>query len=230
MSALPHSVSAHKGLRGQILLELKRDQPLTARELAGRFSVSPNAIRRHLKELELEDLVVHDREHRSQGAPAYVYRLSDRGSGLFPRQYEKALTDVLTYVAETSGREQVQRIFAERFKAHAGRLEEQLADASVEERVKAVVELLSRQGFMAEWSVDGDRITIAEHNCAVQAAAEQFPEICQAEAEFLRAVLQTDLKRRAHIRHGCNACEYSMPMSITEEAAGDDVMTADEER
>lgn len=229
MEALPDGVAAHKGLRGRILLELKREQPLTARELAGRFAVSSNAIRRHLKELELEDLVSHDREHRSQGAPAYLFRLSDRGEALFPRQYDKALTDVLAYVAKTSGREQVQRIFAERFKAHAGPLED-LADAPVEERVKAVVDLLCSQGFMAEWSVDGDRITIAEHNCAVQAAAEQFPEICQAEAEFLRSVLQTDLKRRAHIGQGCNACEYSLPITITEKPTADDVTTADEER
>jgi DeoR family suf operon transcriptional repressor len=198
--------------------------------LADRFAVSPNAVRRHLKELELEDLVIHDREHRSQGAPAYVYRLSERGEGLFPRQYEEALTDVLAYVAETIGRDQVQRIFAERFQAHAGRLREQLADATVEERVKAVVDLLSRQGFMAEWSLEGDRITIAEHNCAVQAAAEQFPEICQAEAEFLRSVLHTDLKRGAHIAQGCNACEYSMPIAITRRATGEDVTTVDEER
>lgn len=208
MNGLPEGLAAHRGLRGQILLELKRAQPLTAKQLAGRFDVSPNAIRRHLKELELEELVDHEREHRSQGAPAFVFRLSQRGEGLFPRQYEEALTDVLAYVADTAGRDQVHRIFAERFKAHAGRLEAQLADASVEERVQAVVDLLSRQGFMAEWSVDGDRITIAERNCAVQAAAERFPEICQAEADFLRSVLQADLQRHAHISQGCNACEY----------------------
>lgn len=208
MSALPEGLAAHRGLRGQIILELKRAQPLTAKQLADRFEVSPNAIRRHLKELELEELVVHERERRTQGAPAFVFRLSQRGEGLFPRQYEEALTDVLAYVADTAGREQVQRIFADRFNAHAGRLEAQLADAPVEERVQAVVDLLSRQGFMAEWSVDGDRITIAEHNCAVQAAAERFPEICQAEAEFLRSVLRADLQRHAHIAQGCNACEY----------------------
>ncbi len=230
MKPLSQGLAAHKGMRSQILLELKRDQPLTARDLADRHAVSSNAIRRHLKELELAGLVDHDRQHRSQGAPAFVYRLSDRGEKLFPRQYEEALTDVLAYVAETNGREQVQRIFAERFQAHAGRLREELADASVEERVEAVVDLLSQQGFMAEWSVTGDRITIAEHNCAVQAAAERFPEICQAEADFLRSVLQIDLQRRAHIPNGCNACEYSMTITATHESSDSDAPSKDEER
>jgi len=42
-------LAAHKGLRGQVLLELKRAQPLTAKELAEKLRVSPNAIRHHLK-------------------------------------------------------------------------------------------------------------------------------------------------------------------------------------
>lgn len=230
MTERPENLSAHKGLRGDILLELKRDQPLTAKELADRFAVSPNAVRRHLKELEFEELVAHDREHRGQGAPVFLYRLSSRGEDLFPRQYGEALTDVLDFVAETSGREQVRRIFAERFQAHASQLRERLVNASVEERVQAVVELMTRQGFMAEWSMDGDRITIAEHNCAVQAAAERFPEICQAEADFLRSVLHADLQRRAHITNGCNACEYSVPIPLTRRESSTNLTSEDEER
>ena len=203
----------HKGLRGRILLEMKRDQPLTAAGLARRFDVSANAVRRHLKGLESEGLVDHDREHRGQGAPAHVYRLTADGEALFPKQYEQALTDVLSFVAEANGREEVRRIFAERFRVLGERIEGELATAPLEERVRAVVELLSSQGFMAEWSVDGDRLTISEHNCAMHAVAERFPEICQAEAEFLRAVLQTDVERKAYIPSGCNACEYSMSVA-----------------
>ena len=34
-------LAAHKGLRGEVLLELKRAQPLTAKQLAGKLGVSP---------------------------------------------------------------------------------------------------------------------------------------------------------------------------------------------
>ena len=82
-------LSAHKGLRGQILLELKRAQPLTATELAEKLGVSPNAVRHHLKELEAERLIVYGREQRGVGAPTFAYRLSGDGEGLFPRRYEQ---------------------------------------------------------------------------------------------------------------------------------------------
>ncbi len=219
MERISPGLAAQKGLRGQILVELKRSQPLTAKDLAGRFGVSPNAVRRHLKELEVEGLVVHTRERRGQGAPTYAFRLSEAGEALFPKRYGEALNDVLSFVAEMSGRDEVHRIFAERFRAAAERLRVELEGAPVEDRVAAVADLLSREGFMAEWTVDDGRVLIAEHNCAMQAAAEQFPEICAAEAEFLRSVLGAELERKAYIFDGCNACEYAIDVATEEDAA-----------
>src|SRR5205814_2833852 len=97
-------LAAHKGLRGQILLELKRAQPLTARDLAGKLRASPNAIRHHLKELEAEQLIGYGREQRGVGAPTYAYRSSAAGGSLFPRRYERALSDVMERLAEKPGR------------------------------------------------------------------------------------------------------------------------------
>src|SRR5256885_15375926 len=71
---------------------------------AGKLRVSPNAIRHHLKELEAEQLIAYGREQRGVGAPTYAYRLSAEGEALFPRQYERALTDVLERLAEKAGR------------------------------------------------------------------------------------------------------------------------------
>lgn len=202
-------LAGHKGLRGEILVELKRSQPRTAKELAASFGVSANAVRRHLKELEAEGLVEYAREQRGTGAPTHTYRLSADGEALFPTGYRDALTDVLAFVAQHSGREAVRELFARRFRAHAERLRAELAGAPLEDRVAAVVELLSRQGFMAAWSVEADRVQLAEHHCAVRDVAEQFPEICAAEADFLREVLAHDLERDSYIPDGCNACQYS---------------------
>jgi DeoR family suf operon transcriptional repressor len=210
MTPIMPGLAGHKGLRGDVLLELKRAQPLTAKELAETFGVSANAVRRHLKELEAEGLVDYRREQRGTGAPTYTYRLSLDGEALFPTHYGEALTDVLAYVAQQDGRDAVRALFAQRFRSHADRLRVELVDASLEARVAAVVELLSGQGFMAAWSVEADTLKLTEHNCAVRTVAEQFPEICAAEAEFLREVLQTDVQRDSYIPDGCNACLYSI--------------------
>ena len=104
MTNLQPQLAAHKGPRGEILVELKRAQPLTAKQLAEKLGVSPNAIRHHLKELEAEGLVAYGREHRGVGAPTFAYRLSGAGEALFPRRYEETLTELLQRVTEKAGR------------------------------------------------------------------------------------------------------------------------------
>lgn len=212
MDTLPPGLAGHKGLRGQLLLELKRHQPLTARELADRHGVSTTAVRRHLKELELEQLVVYRREQRGQGAPTFAYRLTPDGEALFPKRYEEALTAALEFVERHGGREAVGRFFAEAFGGEAEKLRARLSEASLEERLAAVADLLSRQGFMAEWTTDGAGVRIAEHNCAMHAVAARFPEVCHEELQFLKRVLGREVERKSHIVAGCNACEYSVDL------------------
>jgi len=62
MNDLAPPLSGYRGTRAELLLALKKEQPLTARELAERFGLTPNALRRHLEALEAEGVVRHRRE------------------------------------------------------------------------------------------------------------------------------------------------------------------------
>ena len=62
----------HKGPRGIVLTQLKREQRLTAKQVAKLLGTSLNAARHHLKELEAEGLVEYEREHRGVGAPPFA--------------------------------------------------------------------------------------------------------------------------------------------------------------
>ena len=203
-------LTAHKGLRGEILLELKRSQPLTARDLAQRLGVSPNAIRHHLKELEAEQLVAYGREQRGVGAPTFAFRLSAVGEARFPKRYEQALTDMLERVAATQGRSATVAMLEGEFAELSRRVERAAAHAAPAERVAAVAQALSDAGYMAEWDEREGCFRLAEHNCALRAVAERFPEICAAEEKFLQRVLSASVERRQHIVSGCNTCEYAI--------------------
>lgn len=204
------AISGHRGLRAQILLEIKKAQPITAKELSVVFGVSANAIRRHLKELELDGSVNYGREQRGMGAPVYVYRLTARGDGLFPNRYEEALKGLLQHIEERAGRGEISRMFVEQFRARAESLKTELADQPVEVRLQRLVRLLSEEGYMAEWNTSDGTIRLAEHNCAIRAVAERYPEVCAAERRFLTEVLAAQVERRTHITEGSNSCEYSI--------------------
>lgn len=198
----------HKGQRATVLTQLKRSQPLTARELAVRLGVSLNAARHHLKELEVEALVSYQRENRGVGAPVFAYRLTPAGEGLFPRRYCEALTALLGTVVERQGREAAVALLESYFQVLAGRIRGQLEGVPSEEKLRVVARALSEEGYMAEAvAVDGIAV-LTEHNCAIPAVAERFPEICAAEAKFLAGVLGAEVERTGHILKGCPACEY----------------------
>lgn len=200
----------HKGLRGDILLELKHWQPLTAKDLAERLRVSPNAIRHHLKELESEALVVYGREQRGVGAPTFAFRLSPAGEALFPKRYEQTLVALLEGLAERQGRDTAVGLLDAEYATLTRRLEAELQDAPPAERMATVTRALSDAGYMAEWNGADGSFQLKEHNCAIRAVAERFPEVCAAEERFLSAVLGAAVERRAHIVRGCNACEYAV--------------------
>jgi DeoR family transcriptional regulator, suf operon transcriptional repressor len=199
----------YRGVRGSILVQLKRSQPLTTKELASRLGVSLNAVRHHLKDLEEQELVNYQRERRGVGAPRFAYRLTEAGEGQFPRRYEALLVGLLNDLVRVQGRAQAVAFLESQFTSLAERVQQELADTAPDQRLDAVAKLLADQGYMAEAGPG----TLIEHNCAVQAVAQQFPEICAAEARFLSAVLNAEVTRERHILNGCTACEYRVRLA-----------------
>ena len=198
------------GLRSDLLVALRKEQPLTARELGARFGLTANAFRRHLKELGDAGLVRFRREVRGVGAPVYAYSLTERGEQLFPRSYASPLADALAVVRAEQGSEGVIRIFRRRWEAIADAAKPVLASSSLAERSRAVAAMLTENGYMAESeSTSPHAVLIRAHNCALREIAPQFPEVCRAEMAFIEDVLGVVVERRSHMMHGCQSCEYA---------------------
>jgi DeoR family suf operon transcriptional repressor len=199
----------YRGTRGEILTTLKKAQPLTAKELADRFGVTPNALRRHLKELENQGIVRYQREIRGVGGPVFAFSLTEAGEALFPRAYERALTEVLDLVREQQGNEGLVQLFQHRWDEIARVARPELERLPVEQRATRLAELLTSLGYMAEaHPASGALPVLTEHNCAIRLIAERFPEVCAAEERFIADLLGAPVTRQAHIAKGANCCEY----------------------
>ena len=207
-----------KGLRGRILVELKRAPGTPAKDLASSLGVSLNAIRHHLKDLEGEALVQYERTYHGVGAPAFAYRLTPKAEALFPRRYESTLNEVLDHVVRQEGRDAAVAMLRARYEDLTHRLQGELVSVPPAERLALVAQLLSDDGYMAEAGVSSEGGILVEHNCAIQAVAERFPEICAAEAQFLANVLGAEVDRREHILSGCSACEYRLKFGPAQSA------------
>lgn len=211
-ASIPHG---YRGLRGEIIVALKKSQALTAKELADFFGVTPNALRRHLKELEHEGIVRYQREIRGVGGPVFAFSLTEAGESLFPRAYERALAEVLDLVREQQGDEGLVQLFQRRWDEIARVARPELERLPVEQRAKRLAKLLTSLGYMAEARpVAGALPVLTEHNCAIRVIAERFPEVCAAEERFIADLLGAPVTRQAHIAKGANCCEYCIEKQL----------------
>jgi DeoR family suf operon transcriptional repressor len=211
MQQVPGSLSGVRGLRAELLIALKKaPQALTAKELADRFGLTPNALRRHLDSLEAEELVRHRREVRGVGAPVHAYVLTSAGESLFPQGYAEVLSAVLEAVRDTAGPDGVRRVLARQWDGLVAGAEGRLAELPLRERAQLVAELRSSQGYMAEAAPLGEAgAVIREHHCAIRDVAERFPEVCEAEQDLMERLLGVPVERTGHLLAGCSACEYT---------------------
>ncbi|MGI2902790.1 iron-sulfur cluster biosynthesis transcriptional regulator SufR [Tolypothrix sp. VBCCA 56010] len=201
----------------EILEYLLKHSRATAFELAEILNISPQAIRRHLKDLEAEKLILYSSIQEGMGRPQHVYHLSREGRDRLQRgdSYGEFAVSLLDTLAETVGRDQVSTILRKQWERKAQEYRDRLGKGSLKERVENLVELRKAEGFMAEChpvesnESEGDRFILMEHNCAISNVAESFPSICGHELEMFAAVLPDCTVERTHwIINGEHRCGY----------------------
>lgn len=221
------SLGGYRGVRAELLVALKKSQPMTAHELGAQFGLTPNALRRYLKLLEEEGLVHFRRVVRGLGAPVYAFSLTDAGEALFPRTYASVLETALTALRAGRGNDAVSDVFSAEWTRLAADAEPLMSSLPVSERAALLAELLTSRGYMAEAVTEpcpdgrangeGSVTTLRLHHCSMREIAEKFPEACVAEAEAVQQIMGVKVVRHAHQLTGCRSCEYTTeaPLPLT---------------
>ena len=205
----------------EILEYLLKHSQATALDLATVLEVSPQAIRRHLKDLEAEELVVYTNTTQAgMGRPQHVYQLSRQGRERLHKtasdRHGDFAVSLLDTIAETVGHDQFKTILQKQWQRKAEEYRDRVGNGSLRERVANLVELRKAEGFMAEYhpvdspnSSEDERFIFMEHNCAISNVAESFPSVCGHELEMFAAVLPDCLVERTHwLINGEHRCGY----------------------
>ncbi|MBR8826889.1 MAG: iron-sulfur cluster biosynthesis transcriptional regulator SufR [Gomphosphaeria aponina SAG 52.96 = DSM 107014] len=197
-----------------ILQYLLKEGEATATQIAEALEITPQATRRHLKDLEEEELVEHAAVQPKMGRPQYVYQLSRIGRGVFPHRYGEFAVSFLDILADTFGEKQVGEVLRKQWERKAKEYSKFLSDGSLQERMTKLVELRRQEGYMAELhkideTKNGNKFFLAEHNCAIVDVAESYPSVCGHELEMFGAVLPDCIVERTHwINNGEHRCGY----------------------
>jgi len=201
-----------------ILNYLLKVNQTKAQELADLLAISPQAIRRHLKDLETEGLVEHRAVQEGMGRPQYYYYLSKQGRDRFPNRYGEFAVSFLDTLMETVGEKQVGEVLKKQWERKADEYRQRIGAGSLQARVEKLVELRREEGYMAELHdfdentaepKTAEKFILSEHHCAISEVAESYPTVCGHELEMFGAILPDCAIERTHwINNGEHSCGY----------------------
>ncbi|WP_235031759.1 helix-turn-helix transcriptional regulator [Actinacidiphila yanglinensis] len=231
--AAEEQTTGERRTRNRVASSILGHGPSTAADLAERLGLTQAAVRRHLDALVAENIVEPRQQRvygsRGRGRPAKVFALTDCGRDAFDQAYDQLAADALGWIARSAGGgeqgEAAVTAFARaRVAAQAERYRELIDAAAPDDRAQALARALTADGYAATArsapgpaggapgrSVGGEQL--CQHHCPVAHAAEQFPQLCEAEAEVFSSLLGTHVQRLATIAHGDGVCTTFIPQS-----------------
>ncbi|MCO4694914.1 ArsR family transcriptional regulator [Streptomyces sp. RO-S4] len=208
--------TGERSTRNRVARSILDHGPSTVAELAERLKLTQAAVRRHLDALAADNVVeARDRRvygTRSRGRPAKAFALTDCGRDAFDQSYDKLAVDALRWIAEREGGSEAIAAFARaRIAGQAGAYRKAVEDVPPEKRTEALAKALSADGYAATARSAPVGEQLCQHHCPVAHAAEQFPQLCEAETEFFAELLGTHVQRLATIAHGDGVCTTFIP-------------------
>ncbi|GAB3664797.1 transcriptional regulator [Actinocorallia lasiicapitis] len=209
-SAVPR---AERDTRARVARLILEHGPVAASALGERLGLTPAAVRRHLDALLAEGMIETRRARptasRGRGRPAKLFAITDTGRTNFVHAYDDLASSALRFLAEKAGPEAVTEFARSQIADLERRYAPELQALPPQQRVKALAEALSADGYAAAAGQAPHVLggaQLCQHHCPVAHVAEQFPQLCEAETEAFGRMLGTPVQRLATIAHGDGVC------------------------
>jgi DeoR family suf operon transcriptional repressor len=201
--------------KGYILQYLLKQEKATVNEIAKALDISRQATRRHLNDLEDQGLIYHNIIQPKVGRPQHEYYISEKGRDHFPHRYDEFALSFLDTLTETLGENQLSQVLRKQWQRKAQAYLQSIQGKNVQEKVKKLVEIRHREGYMAElFSLEDheskkQKFFISEHHCAISDVAESYPQVCGHELEMFVALFpDCKVERTSWINNGEHLCGY----------------------
>ncbi|UXN72239.1 MarR family transcriptional regulator [Devosia neptuniae] len=195
-------------------MALKMHGALSSSALGTLLGTSGEAARQQLVRLAEEGLVIASSEARGVGRPTQSWSLTPAAQSRFPDTHAALTVQLLDIVRSSLGAAALDTIIAAREAETRAAYETVIADQlSLRDKVAALTNLRSAEGYMADWREQPDgSLLLVENHCPICAAATACQNFCRAEIDVFRAVLGPDIEvtREEHIVAGGRRCSYAI--------------------
>ena len=198
----------------RVLMALKMHGALSSAALGGLLGTTGEAARQQLVRLSEDGLVMAVSQSGGVGRPTQSWSLTAAGQARFPDTHAALTVQLLDIVRTALGETALDTIIAAReIETRAAYHAAIPAETSLRDKVAALVDLRSAEGYMADWREETDgSLVLFENHCPICAAATACQGFCRAELDVFRAVLgpEVSVTRDEHIVSGGRRCSYAI--------------------
>ncbi|WP_183875203.1 helix-turn-helix transcriptional regulator [Pedobacter sp. AK017] len=199
----------------RFLMLLKTRGALTATEISKELNITTEGARLQLLKLTEEGLIQSSQESKGVGRPTQYFSLTDLGNKGFPDTHAELTVKLIQLMKDTLGEEALQTVISAGEQKAKQRYQQQLnQNNSLEERIRTLAEIRSREGYMAEYTKDDKGFLLIENHCPICAAAQICQGFCISELNTFKFVLGEDvnISRVSHIIAGDRRCAYRISL------------------
>ncbi|MYM33350.1 MarR family transcriptional regulator [Duganella sp. FT94W] len=196
----------------QTLFLIKTRGPQTAQQLAALLNITSMGARKQLEAWQEKGLLTYEDVADKPGRPARRWLLTEAGHARFPDRHAELTVQLIDQVRGLFGDAGLDKLIAAREQASEREYRQHLAASrNLPERVQALVQARSAEGYMAEVEQREDgSLLLVENHCPICAAAKQCQKFCRSELELFQRVLGPDCSvgRMEHMLAGARRCVY----------------------
>lgn len=198
----------------RVLMALKMHGAMSAAALGNKLGTTGEAARQQLARLAEEGLVAATSEARGVGRPTQSWSLTPAAQSRFPDTHAALTVQLLGIIKGSLGEEALDTLISIREAETRAAYEADLANrTSLRDKVAALADLRSAEGYMADWREEPDgSLVLIENHCPICAAATACQGFCRAELDVFRSVLgpTAEVVRNEHIVAGGRRCSYAI--------------------
>lgn len=199
----------------KILMLLKMRGPLTALGIAHELKITKEGVRQQLVKLVEEELIQPQEESKGVGRPQKTFSLTVNGNAKFPDTHAELTLKLITIISSMGKNtlDDVINIYEETGKKKYH--DEIDTIDNLEEKLEKLVEIRTREGYMAEYSKNDEGYLLVENHCPICAAATICQGFCSSELNTFKSVLgnKVIINRVSHIVSGERRCAYQITLN-----------------
>lgn len=201
--------SSASSTRQRILHELKLRGGASRSALAEDLSLTREAVRQQLAQLETQGLVQAETQPAtSRGRPTHIYKVTTAGEEAFPKFHDALTVTLLGALGETFGDKGLRSVLSRITDQQVALWQPRLEGKTLHQRLEALRGLYLDADPFTDVQQDADGAMLIEHNCPYLTAATSEPRLCSVTISTMKRLLGVEVERTERFQRGDGRCVF----------------------